>query len=112
MFNKRKRDNSVKAPWGLLEEEQSSFEKSRTGRIDKKHILPSVRALLKLMLVSRSEDDFERLVLACKVSPSSIVEFLCHVQFLVWDICISKIDDHPWHRKLKKNFNCLIQYYI
>ena len=67
LFNKRRKDHSLKAPWSVLEEERSNFEKLRAGSIDKKHVLPSVTALLKLVLVSKSEDDFERLVLACKV---------------------------------------------
>lgn len=57
----------MKSPWNVLEVEDTYFESSRTGCIDKKQALPSVNALLKLMLVSKSEDDFERLVLACKV---------------------------------------------
>lgn len=67
LFNKRKGDKSIKSPWKVLAEEGSLFEKAQTGSIDKKHVLPSVNALLKLVLVSRAEDDFERLVLACKV---------------------------------------------
>ena len=61
------KDKSTKISSNQLEREDYCFDKSRAGNIDKLHALPCVKALLKLMLVSMSEDDSERFILACKV---------------------------------------------
>ena len=67
MFNKKRKDKPVKMPSSLLEGEDYCYDKARAGYIDKLHVLPCVKALLKLMLISISEDGFERFILACKV---------------------------------------------
>lgn len=49
--------------------------------IEKKYVLPAVRMLVKLMLVSRAETDFNRLLLICKVSSVFYISHLISLFF-------------------------------
>ncbi len=74
LFNKKKSDKDAKGGEALdFLAGNDSYDKFKTFSIEKQHVLPTVNLLMKLMLVSRSDADFERLILTCKVSGSMIV---------------------------------------
>ena len=69
LFNKRKSDKDAKGGEALdFLAGNDNYDKFKNCCIEKQHVLPTVNLLMKLMLISRSDADFERLILTCKVS--------------------------------------------
>ena len=69
LFNKKKNDKDGKGGEALdFLAANDNYEKFKNCCIEKQHVLSTVNLLMKLMLVSRSDSDFERLILTCKVS--------------------------------------------
>ena len=69
LFNKKKGDKDAKGGEALdFLAGNDNYDKFKNCFIEKQHVLPTVNLLMKLMLISRYDGDFERLILTCKVS--------------------------------------------
>ena len=73
LFSKRRTDHAITADALSLLDDGEHAPDAKTGIIKKQRVLPTLTFLFKLMLACRTESDFERLLLTCKVSDDFVI---------------------------------------